>query len=88
MYSFLCLQSVPQKGEESSVMQQTTELGQLVSLHAVGIATHPADESKLVYADETALYSFDKTTGRQRDVISRLTLQMSSADIHGRVLQI
>lgn len=39
------------------------ELGKLATTHAVGIAVDPTNRDSLLYADETALYQFDKTTG-------------------------
>ncbi|XP_067948923.1 uncharacterized protein [Watersipora subatra] len=43
--------------------QLVEDLGSLPTNHAVAIATNPIDTNSLFFADETALYSFNKETG-------------------------
>jgi len=40
-----------------------TDLGELPTLHAVGIATNPNNQEQLIFADETALYELNKNSG-------------------------
>ena len=45
------------------------DLGTLPTEHAVGLAVNPTDDKNVFFADETALYQFNKETGKQFSVM-------------------
>ena len=49
--------------DKSSVASVET-LGDLSTVHGVGLAPNPANPDVVLYADETAIYELDKNTGK------------------------
>lgn len=56
-----------EKPTKASTDSGVSKLGTASTNHAVGLATNPTNENVLFYADETAVYTFDQSTGEFRE---------------------
>lgn len=52
--------------QESADENTITDLGSLSTVHAVGLAANPNNPDTILYADETAIYEFNKNTGNYK----------------------
>ena len=49
---------------DKSAVDSVKTLGDLSTVHAVGLGPNPANPDVVLYADETAIYELDKNTGK------------------------